>query len=157
MLGVPGGVLGPWNGGAFDVRIEDDGPTADGSPVIAYHFQSLRLRRTAQGLPIRVAQNAFRMPPTQPPLEAYAQPHYRLSPAERRVFWRPYVARLGQAVVEVIEREPGFAQAVAQAPTPGATLAAIREHVGLQASRVLVPPVRAVRRRINLPRSARSV
>jgi hypothetical protein len=143
-LRVPGGVLGPWNGGGFRVRRHRDGPRADDRPVIAYHYESLRLRRT--GPFVRVpTPNAFSLSGTPEPLEARVQPHYRLSRSERRIFWRPHVQRLSKAVREVLESEPEFERTLLPAASSGARLEALRTHLNLQASRILLPSGTSVR------------
>jgi hypothetical protein len=142
VLKVPGGVLGPWNGGRFRVGSGPDGPTADGQRVFAYHYQSLRLGHASPPLARALLPNLFELSAPQPPLQARAQPHYRLSLSEQRVFWRPYLRRLGPALVDVLQSEPRFLAALAPPPSrPGVFDASLR-HLRLELSRVVVPPIR---------------
>ena len=142
VLTVPGGVLGPWNGGRFRVASGPHGPTADGKPVIAYHYQSLRLGHASPPLSRQLLPNLLELPAPRPPLQARAQPHYRLSWSERRVFWRPYVRRLEQAVLEVLQSEPRYLAALAPPPSRPAVFDASLRHLRLEASRIVVPPIR---------------
>ena len=153
LVRVPGGVLGPWNGGGFRVRRDRDGPTADGRPVIAYHFQSLRLRPAGARF-LAPSANVFRLAGAPRSLEARAEPHYRVSTSERRVFWRPHVRRLAQAVIEVLEAEPRFAETWLPAPTRAQRLDALQEYLTLQASRLSIPSRRTVRRAVAPKRSS---
>ena len=160
VLVVPGGVLGPWNGGSFRVRRAAGGPTADGKPVFAYHYQSLRLGRASPGLARRLAPNVFRLPRTWPALQARAEPHYRVSASERRVFWRPFARRLQPAVAEVLGREPRYADTLDAAAPRSRVLESIHGRWRLESSRVVAPYkvsgfLRAVRGRL-VGRSARS-
>jgi hypothetical protein len=135
VLPVPGGVIGPWNGGRFRIGASEDGPLADGRPVIAYHYQSLRLGwarpRRAQAL----APNVF--PITRLGLEAQVRTHYRLSRRERRHFYGPYLARLETAVGEVQNAVPAFAGALAAAPDSAQTRQTIGQGLTLRAGRAL--------------------
>lgn len=144
VLGVPGSVLGPWNGGGFRVRGAGGGPTADGRPVIAYHYQSLRLGHRRGALALRLSPNVFGVP-SPLSLEARAESHYRLSISERRLFWHPHVRRLGQAVAEVLRAEPRWTETLALAPTGAQVRGTIREGVSLESSRIVAPPYRALR------------
>jgi hypothetical protein len=148
ILAVPGGVLGPWNGGGFQVRDGVDGPTADGHPVIAYHFQSLRLRLADAGVRVPSA-NVFRLPATPLPIEARVEPHYRLSHSERRIFWHPHLPRLAQAVAEVLEGEPDSLRTMLPKATPAQRLGALGKYVGLHASRIPRPSLNLVSDRVN--------
>lgn len=131
---VPHGVIGPWNGGRFEIHQTAGGPTADGLPVIAYHYQSLRISHAASGPILALAPNTVALPGTG--LQASAAAHYRISRSERRVFWRPHAERLAKAVKQVIAAEPSFLTTVAPAPPTGEVLRAARTHWELEASRV---------------------
>jgi hypothetical protein len=148
VLSVPGGVLGPWNGGRFRVRGSADGPLADARPVLAYHYQSLRLGRARPWVGCRLSPNVFALHGTPLRVEARAQSHYRLSRSERQRFWRPHVTRLGRAVSEVVDEEPRFVEVLAAAPTRAQVLEAIRVGLGLRAGRYLLSPYRALRSQI---------
>jgi hypothetical protein len=148
VLSVPGGILGPWNGGRFRVRGSVEGASADGRPVLAYHYQSLRLGHSRPGAGRRLSPNVFALPGTALRVEARAQPHYRLSHSERERFWRPHAIRLGQAVSQVVDAEPGFLEVLAPPPARADVLEAVRLGLTLRASRYLRPFCRALRWRI---------
>jgi hypothetical protein len=145
VLTVPGGILGPWNGGGFRVRAGPDGPTANGRPVFAYHYQSLRLRRASPRPAQRLAPNVFRLDEVRPPLEALTEPHYRLPMRDRHVFWRPYLRRLERAVSEVMQNEPLFLQALEPSPPRADVFDAIRQRANLESSRLVAPLIWSVR------------
>lgn len=139
ILPVPGGILGPWNGGRFKVSVRRTGPVADRQPVFAYHFQSLRLEHASPPLAQAVTPNLFGLGSVRPSLQARAEPHYRISPGERRVFWRPYLGRLEHAVLEVMRDEPRFIEAVSPAPRRTEVLDATWLKLKLRFSRVVAP------------------
>jgi hypothetical protein len=145
VLPVPGGVLGPWNGGRFRVRASQDGPVADGRPVIAYHYQSLRLGRARPWRTQVLAPNVF--PFRRLGLEAEVRTHYRLSRGERRHLWRPYLARLQIAVGEVLRTTPALADTLADAPDAAQARATIRLGLTLRLGRLL-PLWHAMRARL---------
>ena len=160
VLAVPGGVLGPWNGGSFRVGGQPKARPPTVSQCSPITDQSLRLGRASPGLARRVAPNVFGLPQTWPALQARAEPHYRVSASERRVFWRPYARRLQPAVAEVLEHEPGYANALDAAPPRSEVLDSIHQRWRLESSRVVAPHsvsgfLRAVRGRLG-GRSARS-
>ena len=145
VLAVPGGVVGPWNGGRFRVGGSHEGPQANGRPVLAYHFQSLRLGH-ARPAPARwLSPNVFALPADGAALEARARPHYRLSGRERRTFWRPHLQRLAEAVSAVRRDEPEFLRALAPAPPRATVVDGVREGLTLRAGGYLVPYLRALR------------
>jgi hypothetical protein len=148
VLPVPGGIIGPWNGGRFRVRGSADGPLANAQPVLAYHFQSLRLGRARPPLGRRMSPNVFAVPGTPLPVEVRAQSYYRLSHSERRCFWRPHVTRLGCAVSQVVDEEPRFVEALAPAPARAEVLEAIRTGLALRTGRYVLPFYLALRSRI---------
>jgi hypothetical protein len=140
---VPGVVLGPWNGGGFRVVAAADGPTADGAPVIAYHYQSLSIGcRSVPGLH---PPSTFGLGAALPTLEARAAPHYRLGAAERRLFWGPHAVRLGHAVDELLAGLPAYGTMVAPASPVTATAREWGRHWRLEASRVREPTRRQLR------------
>ena len=147
VMAVPGGVMGPWHGGGFEVRKGGArGPTANQRPVIAYHFESLRLRR--RGNAVRVPNaNVFNLRGIPQPIEARAAPHYRISASERRVFWRPYARRLTAAVADVLAAEPAFARSLLPPAGAGERLGVLRKQLSLQASRIQIPQLQAGRAR----------
>jgi hypothetical protein len=143
-IGVPGGILGPWNGPGFSLAADAEGPTADGLPVIAYHYQSLRLRlagarRRAVPLP-----NVFRVPRMTPAIEARAEPHYRLTTDARRVFWEGHVRCLAESVADLLENEPQFASTLLPAPARKERNDARFSYAKLQSSRVRLPRARTI-------------
>jgi len=144
ILATPGGVLGPWNGGRFSVRRTANGLTADGQPLHAYHFQSLRLRRASPRLVQLLSPNVF--PLRMPEVEARAEPHYRIARRERQLLWVPYLRRVEQAVAEVIAREPAFAMALSPRPSAREVLAAVELGLRLRSSVGSQPLIDAVRR-----------
>jgi hypothetical protein len=148
VLPVPGGILGPWNGGRFQVRGSVDGALANGRPVLAYHYQSLRLAHGRPGVGRRLSPNVFALPGTPLRMEARAQPHYRLSRSERQRFWRPHAIRLGHAVSQVVDAEPGFLEVLARPPARADVLDAVRLGLALRAGRYLLPFYWALRARI---------
>jgi hypothetical protein len=145
ILAVPGGVLGPWNGGGFTIRRGSEPPTADGAPVIAYHYQSLRVG--LRGSRTIVPPNSMALGPAPLRLEARAEVHYRLSRREWRVFWRPHVLRLANAVTEVLEAEPAYASTVAPVLEAHQCAEAWQRFLTLQSSRLTEP----LRRRLSGP------
>jgi hypothetical protein len=149
VLGVPGGILGPWNGGRFRVSGSAQGPQADGRPVLAYHHQSLRVGHARPSVGRRLSPNVFALPGTPLALEARAEPHYRLSASERRRFWRPHLRRLAEAVAEVALREPRYVEGLAPAPSRAEVLKGVRASLVLRGGRYLVPTYRGVRWRIS--------
>jgi hypothetical protein len=139
IIAVPGGVLGPWNGGRYRVRPGRHGPTADGRPVTAYHYQSVRLCQASPWLGRRLPPNVFALPGVRPSLQARAEPHYRLSLAERRLFWSSYVRRLGPAVAEVLAAQPRFAELLGPRPTRSEVLDRLHQRWSLETSRIVAP------------------
>jgi hypothetical protein len=137
VLGVPGGVLGPWNGGRFRVLPSAGGPVANGRPVIAYHYQSLRLGRARPRAAAWLSRNVFALAAGGIRLEARVETHYRLGRGERSHFWRPHLGRLAGAVAEVLVEEPRFAGTLAPLPTRAQALAVVRQGLALRAGRVL--------------------
>lgn len=148
VLGVPGGIMGPWNGGRFRVRDSRDGPLADARPVLGYHYQSLRLGRARPSVGRRLSPNVFAVPGTPLPVEARARSHYRLSRSERRRFWHPHIKRLGSAVSQVIDEEPTFVELLAPAQGRAEILEAMRIGLTLRAGRYLLPLYWALRARL---------
>jgi hypothetical protein len=101
--------LAPWNAGQHRLGGADQAPLVDGRPVAFYHYQSLRLRR----LPPRLRgaprpPSYLRLPRVadSPALVARTKPWFRLTRAERRLLWRPYLRELAPAVAEVAVAEP---------------------------------------------------
>ncbi len=139
VIAVPGGVLGPWNGGRYRVRAGPRGPTADGRAVIAYHYQSVRLCRASPWLGRRLPPNVFALPGVRPALQARAESHYRLSLAEQHLFWRSYARRLGPAVVEVLAAQPRFAERLGPRLTRSEVLDRLHQRWSLQSSRIVAP------------------
>lgn len=139
LVAVPGGVLGPWNGGRYRIRAGRHSPTADGRPVIAYHYQSVRLGRASRWLGRQLPPNVFVLPGIRPPLQARAEPHYRLSLAEQHLFWRSYARRLGPAVGEVLAAQPRFAELLGPRPTRSEVLDRLHQRWSLQSSRIVAP------------------
>jgi hypothetical protein len=144
VLDVPGGVLGPWNGGRFRIRSSPAGPLADGRPVLAYHYQSLRLHHPRPRVARQLSPNVFPLATPTAKLEACAQPHYRLSRRERRLLWRPHATRLAAAVEEVLAYEPAFLATLAPPPSRPAVPAVIRQGMALRAGQLLLPLWRAL-------------
>lgn len=96
--------LAPWNAGQHHLTGSAQAPLVDGRPVSFYHYQSLRVHR----LPRRL-----RWVPRPPsylklaaPLVVRTKPWFRLTRAERRLLWRPYLNELAPAVCEVAAAEP---------------------------------------------------
>jgi hypothetical protein len=102
LLQVPGGGLGPWNAGQYAIARNGTGISADGRPVTFYHHQSLRLYRRPRHLrPLRLPSNFFPVPGHGGALVARARARYRISRADRRLIWKPYIRRLAEAVAAV--------------------------------------------------------
>lgn len=145
VLAVPGGGLAPWNAGQYRLRSGDTQPSADGQPVLFYHFQSLRLhRRRGAGRPW-AASNLFALPRARIPAVGRTTPWYRISRGERRLFWRPYMRRLAQSMNEVAAFEKGFRDTL-----PGLTSAQVADDLGhrlrLNRARIAGPVRRPPRR-----------
>jgi hypothetical protein len=105
VLRVPGGGLGPWNAARYRIESDGKGIVAEGLPVTFYHHQSLRLYRIPPHLrPLPLPSNIFRLPGGA---VGRINPRYRISPAERRLIWRPYVDRLAEATADVIQLANG--------------------------------------------------
>jgi hypothetical protein len=121
---------------------------AEGEPVLFFHYQSLRLYRLGPGVG-RWSQppNWFRLPAPAGDLVARTDVHVRKSRAERRLLWRPYLARLAEAVRTVEDADGGF---VANLPVArlGDAAADARRKVELNSSR-LNPRLRRAARREN--------
>ncbi len=107
VMAVPGGSLGPWNAGQFELWRGRDGVVlAGGKPVLSYHFQSLRLLRLPWWLrPLPRPFSLMRLPTRSGGLVACTTPRYRLRRPERRLFWHPYLRALAVAVEEVDAHE----------------------------------------------------
>jgi hypothetical protein len=98
VLEHPGVNVGPWREGA--ALAERDGQAEiDGSPVLFFHAQSLRLRRPGRG--VRPLPGAAGVGYT-------VDRGYRPSALERRLLWEPYVQRLGDAVSDLRAVDPGL-------------------------------------------------
>jgi hypothetical protein len=125
VMNVPGGVLGPWVGGQFAISTTADGPTADGRPVYAYHYESLWLEGASPWVGQQLMPNTFGVSRSSPALQARANAHYRLSAGERRL-WRRYARGLAPAIRALLASYPRYATTFAPQPSREDVLADVR-------------------------------
>ena len=148
VLRSPGAGLAPWNAPRYRIEAGPSGPVAEGEPVLFYHYQSLRLHRLGPGVGRwSHPPNWFRLPAPASELVGKTAVHNRMSRAERRLLWRPYLARLAEAVRTVEEAHGGFVAGLPVARL-GDAAADARRKVELNSSR-LNPRLRRAARREN--------
>jgi hypothetical protein len=153
VLQSPGAGLAPWNAPRYRIEAGPGGPVAEGEPVLFYHYQSLRLHRLGPGVGRwSLPPNWFQLPAPANQLAARTAVHNRIPRAERRLLWRPYLARLADAVRTVEETHGEFVERLPVARL-GDTAADARRKVELNSSR-LNPRLRRAARRENTVRPA---
>jgi hypothetical protein len=102
VLAHPGGGVAPWNVTEHVLdRGADGSPTVDGSPLVFYHFASLRLYRDVPGLR-RVLPRPFRFTNGPLPLLWTIDRSYApVSPRAQELVWDPYVRLLSEALTRL--------------------------------------------------------
>ena len=90
--------LAPWNASNRSIGGTPEAPTADGRPIVFFHFQSLRLHRPWRALPRGAYPPNYLVPDGLPPRAiGRTNAWYRLPPAHRRLLWVPYLDALIEA------------------------------------------------------------
>jgi hypothetical protein len=114
----PGVGLAPWNTRGAELRQSGRELLAGGRPLIFYHYQSLRLRRSL-GL-ARVARwrgnDLGTLPGVAPAMRVTIARHWRLPARVRTLLWEPYMRELAVAVAELLRVDPAWAGVVARDP-----------------------------------------
>jgi hypothetical protein len=99
--------------------------TIDGHPLIAFHYQSLRVHR-----PRRLTRGA--RPPGGPiPLTWGIYRGYRITEPERELVWEPYLRRLAGAIDELSAIDPGFLDLLG-APGPREAARGLAQHLWMR-------------------------
>jgi hypothetical protein len=114
VLEHPGGGLAPWNVSAHRLDGRDGDVQVDGRPLVFYHHHSLRLYR--RDLASRAAIAAGRLRRGVPPANVPWRTNYPVGGSELELIWRPYLAALGDARLQVDAKAPGAAPPEEQYP-----------------------------------------
>lgn len=134
--------LAPWNASSRSIAGTPDAPTADGRPVVFFHFQSLRLRRRRVLPPAAYPHNYVTPNGNSTRMVGRTSAWFRLRPAQRRLLWEPYLAAL-------IEEAEGLGPARARywETVPHVPAAELREDLAIRRALALGTVADAWRRR----------
>ncbi len=106
-----GGILAPWNGGAFTVTLRDGTVFVEDVPLLYFHYHSMRIAEGSALLRASAALSRRADVVSDPRALVWRGWHeYAISRAEQRLVWRPYVRELATARTaappEVARRSP---------------------------------------------------
>jgi hypothetical protein len=120
--------VAPWNASSRSIGGTPDAPTADGRPIVFFHFQSLRLRRHRREFP-RAAYPANYLTAAAPSRRVVGRTSawFRLRPVQRQVLWEPYLTAVIRAADGL-----GPARAAYWGAVPGIATAELREDVAIR-------------------------
>jgi hypothetical protein len=125
VLQHPGIGPAPWTDNRSLGR-DGEAVTIDGQPLIAFHYQSLRIHP-----PRRAIDGGRQLPAAPVPLAWRIYRGYRLSAAERELVWEPYLQRLGEATGELHAVDAGLVDELS-APGPREMARAARKHIWMR-------------------------
>jgi hypothetical protein len=125
----PGGGLAPWNAASRHLAEVDGTLLVEGSPILFYHYSSLRLYRGLTELArVGLLPDNYWCTEGSIPLVWSTAPVYRIPSREKELLWQPYVDRVSHALVALREVEHDFAAGL---DSMGAAerFARVREHL----------------------------
>jgi len=143
-LSHPGAGLALWNVGTREIHASYDTLSVSGSPVVYYHFSSLRLYRDSRILHPLLRFGPYRS--TRDPIPIVWS-IYKFPPTDLKLFWDPYIQRLADAVATVRTTDPTAPDGIRRLPVSHLLVAA--------ASRSVRASVRSGRRLMKRARGAR--
>ena len=109
VLRNPGGGVAPWNTRGYRVEPRGESVYIDGSPIVFYHFSTLRFYRGLASLRrYGLGANVFQFTRGSRPMVWTTYRVWEISTADRRLFWHPYVREIASACDEINVVEPRF-------------------------------------------------
>jgi hypothetical protein len=109
VLRHPGGGLAPWNMHRHQVELRDGKIHVDGSPLVFFHFSTLRLYRGVASLRrYGFGRGEFELTRGSRSIVWTADRKWRISTTDRELLWHPYVREIASAGEEIAVVEPRF-------------------------------------------------